>query len=168
MAVQKATAEKYGPEQTNLWRRSYDTAPPPVDISSPAQLKAYTATVLQNSPYGTPPATVDPASTIIPTKAGVASPIKYVIYVIKENRTYDQVFGNLPKGNGDPDLCIFGDEIAPNHRALAQQYVLFDNLYANGEVSVDGHHWSNGAFVPDSMQRTWPAQYGSKGAPPIR
>lgn len=139
-----------------------------VDISNPAQLKAYTATVLQNSPYGTPPAAVDPASTIIPTKAGVASPIKYVIYVIKENRTYDQVFGNLPKGNGDPDLCIFGDDIAPNHRALAQQYVLFDNLYANGEVSVDGHHWSNGAFVPDSMQRTWPAQYGSKGAPPIR
>ena len=139
-----------------------------VDISDAAQLKAYTATVLQNSPYGTPPAAVDPASTVIPTKAGVASPIKYVIYVIKENRTYDQVFGNLPKGNGDPDLCIFGDDIAPNHRALAQQYVLFDNLYANGEVSVDGHHWSNGAFVPDSMQRTWPAQYGSKGAPPIR
>lgn len=139
-----------------------------VDVPSPDILSAYTRTVMDNSPYGNPPAAVDPKTTSLPVKRGDPSPIKHVIYVIKENRTYDQVFGDMKKGNGDPSLCIFGEDIAPNHRSLANTYVLFDNFYACGEVSVDGHHWSNGAFVPDSMQRLWPAGYGSKGTAPIR
>jgi hypothetical protein len=97
-----------------------------------------------------------------------------VLYIIKENRTYDQVLGDMkdaagkPVGNGDPALTLFGEDVTPNHHALAREFVLLDNLYANGEVSVDGHHWSNGAYVPDAMQRTWPSEYGGKGGTPIR
>ncbi len=106
--------------------------------------------------------------------SGLPTCIKHVLYIIKENRTYDQVFGDLKDasgkkhGNGDPDLCIFGENVTPNQHALARVYVTLDNLYADGEVSVDGHHWSNGAYVPDAMQRTWPSEYGGKGGTPIR
>ena len=143
------------------------------------ELAAYTWQVYDNSRYtdallDTPAQAPKAGSSPIPSRQGDVSPIKYVLYIIKENRTYDQVFGDMkdakgkPIGNSDPNLCLFNEEITPNHHALAREFVLLDNLYANGEVSVDGHHWSNGAYVPDSMQRTWPAQYGSKGAPPIR
>ncbi|MBC8137374.1 MAG: hypothetical protein H8F28_15955 [Fibrella sp.] len=73
-----------------------------------------------------------------------------------------------PIGNGDPNLTLFGEKISPNHHALARQFVLLDNTYCNGEVSLDGHHWSNAAYVPDAMQRMWPSQYGGKGTPPYR
>jgi DNA-binding beta-propeller fold protein YncE len=111
-----------------------------------------------------------PGSNPIPSKVGDPSPIKHVLYIIKENRTYDQLFGDLkkdgkPYGNGDPKLTLFGQDIAPNHRKLAMDYVLLDNFYASGDVSVDGHHWSKAAYVPDFMQRTWPQQYSGKGAP---
>ena len=106
----------------------------------------------------------------MPSRLGDASPIKHVLYIIKENRTYDQLFGDLTKdgkqyGDGDPRLTLFGDDVTPNHRQLARDFVLLDNLYASGEVSVDGHHWSNAAYVPDFMQRTWPQQYSGRGAP---
>jgi YVTN family beta-propeller protein len=150
-----------------------------VPVPDAPQLAAYTRQVYANSPYkdallDTPPAAPQAGNNAIPSKPGAPSPIKHVLYIIKENRTYDQVFGDMksadgkPLGNGDPNLCLFGEDVTPNHHALAREFVLLDNLYANGEVSVDGHHWSNGAYVPDSMQRTWPAQYGSKGAAPIR
>jgi len=79
--------------------------------------------------------------------AGGANPIKHVIYVIKENRTYDQVFGDLGKGNGDPELNLFGDESAPNHRELARRFTLFDNFYADADVSADGNNWAFGAAL---------------------
>ena len=75
------------------------------------------------------------ADNPIPKKVGDPSPIKYVIYCIKENRTYDQVFGDLPQGNGDPQLCLFPEAITPNHHKLAREFVLLDNLYVEGEVS---------------------------------
>jgi DNA-binding beta-propeller fold protein YncE len=111
---------------------------------------------------------IKPGSSAIPRQLGEKSPIEHVLYIIKENRTYDQVFGDLEKGNGDKKLCLFGEEVTPNHHALAREYVTLDNLYCSGEVSVDGHHWSNAGIVPDFMQRTWPAQYGGKGAPPLK
>lgn len=129
----------------------------------------YTADTLKEQPIKAPKAGSNP----VPSRIGDKSPIKHVLYIIKENRTYDQVFGDMTNakgqriGNGDPNLCLFGEDVSPNHHALAREFVLLDNTYCDGEVSVDGHHWTNGAYVPDFMQRTWPSQYGSKGTPPL-
>jgi YVTN family beta-propeller protein len=88
-----------------------------------------------------------------------ASQIKHVIYVVKENRTYDQVFGDLPNGNGDPRLALFKDDSAPNHRELARRYSLIDNFYADAEVSADGHNWISQAGATDYVDKTWPINY---------
>lgn len=96
----------------------------------------------------------------IPRRPGGPSPIKYVIYIIKENRTYDQVLGDLKSGNGDPALCLFPDSVTPNHHALAREFVLLDNLYVDAEVSADGHEWSMGAYATDFVEKTWPLSYG--------
>jgi YVTN family beta-propeller protein len=96
----------------------------------------------------------------IPARVGDASPIKYCIYVIKENRTYDQVFGDMPEGNGDPGLCLFGEKITPNHHKLVREFVLLDNFYVESEVSADGHEWSMGAYATDFVEKFWPLSYG--------
>ena len=83
--------------------------------------------------------------------------IKYVFLIVKENRTYDQVFGDLGKGNGDPKLTFYGRDITPNHHALAEQYVLLDNFYASGSISFDGHQWLMQAFVSDYVERAFAA-----------
>jgi YVTN family beta-propeller protein len=85
--------------------------------------------------------------------------IKHVFYVIKENRSYDQVFGDLPKGDGDPGLALFKDDIAPNHRTLARRFGLFDNFYADAEVTADGHNWVTQANSTDYVDKTWPFEY---------
>src|SRR5262249_838872 len=95
----------------------------------------------------------------LPIRPGATSPIKDVIYVIKENRTYDQVFGSLGKGNGDPALNLFGQESAPNQRALERRFVTLDNLYAASEVSADGWNWSTQAYSNTYNQKNWPADY---------
>ena len=79
--------------------------------------------------------------------------IKHVLYIIKENRTYDEVFGDLPQGNGDPKLCSLGEKVAPNHRAIAQQFTLFDNGYVTGTNSADGHQWSTQGLANDYLER---------------
>jgi DNA-binding beta-propeller fold protein YncE len=99
----------------------------------------------------------------IPKKVGDASPIKHCIYIIKENRTYDQVFGDIKKGNGDPDLCLFGAKATPNHHQLVQEFVLLDNFYVDGEVSADGHQWSMAAYATDFVEKLWPLTY--RGSP---
>ena len=96
----------------------------------------------------------------IPRKVGDPSPIQHVIYIVKENRTFDQVLGDLGRGNGDPSLCIFGEHIAPNHHALAREFVTLDNFYVESEVSADGHEWSMGAYATDFVEKTWPLSYG--------
>jgi YVTN family beta-propeller protein len=83
--------------------------------------------------------------------------VKYVFLIIKENRTYDQVFGDMGKGNGDPKLTFYGREITPNHHALAEQFVLLDNFYASGSISFDGHQWLMQAFVSDYVERAFAA-----------
>jgi len=135
-----------------------------------SKLRALTKQVYDNCPYNDellaaarPPKDED---TIVPSRVGAGSPIKHVIYIIKENRTYDQVFGDMPQGNGDPRLTVFGEEITPNHHALAEQFVLFDNLYCDAEVSVDGHQWSNAAYATDFIEKLWPASYGGKSNAP--
>ncbi len=104
----------------------------------------------------------------IPAQVGEASPIKHCIYVIKENRTYDQVFGDIHEGNGDPAICIFPDRVTPNHHALARQFVLLDNFYVDGDVSAAGHEWSTAAYATDYVEKVWPQVYrpGGKHALP--
>jgi YVTN family beta-propeller protein len=139
-----------------------------------AQMVAYTAQVRRNSPY-TPEWLTRapiPSESVIPAKVGDPCPIKYVLYIIKENRTYDQVLGDMkdangkPIGNGDPRLTIYGEKVTPNHHQLARDYVLFDNLYSNSEVSVDGHSWCDAAMATDFNQRSWIISYSKHGKLP--
>ncbi|MGO9114344.1 MAG: bifunctional YncE family protein/alkaline phosphatase family protein [Thermoguttaceae bacterium] len=99
----------------------------------------------------------------IPAKVGDASPIKHCIYVIKENRTYDQVFGDIREGNGEANLCIFPQRVTPNLHALARQFVLLDNFYVDGEVSANGHEWSTAAYATDYVEKVWPQTYRREG-----
>jgi phospholipase C len=87
-----------------------------------------------------------------------------VLYIIKENRTYDQVFGKIGKGNGDPSLTLFDESAAPNHYKLAREFVLFDNFYANADVSADGHNWATAGIAPDYTQKMWPNEYGHRSS----
>jgi len=84
------------------------------------------------------------------------------VYIIRENRTYDQVLGDIPAGNGDPTLTIFNDSVTPNAHAIARRWVLFDNFYVDGEVSADGHEWSDRAFASDYNEKTWPHIYSDR------
>lgn len=127
-------------------------------------LASLTRTSYENCPYTddlltTPRLPANPPN-VIPTRVGQSSPIKHVIYIIKENRTYDQVLGDISKGNGDSRITIFGRQVTPNHHKLAEDFVLFDNLYCDGEVSVDGHAWSNAAYATDFNEKWWPSNYG--------
>jgi YVTN family beta-propeller protein len=135
-----------------------------VPVPDDKLLKEYTAQVYRNCPYSDEQLTTapHPVKTAIPNKVGDPSPIKYVIYVIKENRTYDQVFGDLPQGNGDPTLCMFPRRVTPNHHKLAEEFVLLDNLYCNGQVSRDGHPWSTMAYNTDYMSRDWHLTYSRR------
>ncbi len=129
-----------------------------VPVPDEKQLAAFTETVYKNCPYSDKLLTAVPstARTAIPTKVGDPSPIKHVLYIIKENRTYDQVFGDLEKGNNDPSLVMFGEQVSPNHHKLAREFVILDNLYCNGHVSADGHPWSTMAYNTDYIARTGP------------
>ncbi len=94
--------------------------------------------------------------------AGWSVPVKHVIYVIKENRTYDQVLGDLPGGDGDPALAYFGAKITPNEHALAQRFGIFDRTFADSVVSADGHNWSMAAFANDYLEKMWPPEYAGR------
>ena len=91
----------------------------------------------------------------IPERIGEPSLIKHVVYVIKENRTYDQVFGALGRGNGDPTLCVFGREFTPNQHKMVDDFVLLDNTYCCGILSADGHQWSSAAFATDYLEKSF-------------
>jgi len=128
-----------------------------------ANLHTWTKQVYDNTPYHDEQlltAKAPGVPTVVPREVGVGSPIKHVLYIIKENRTYDQILGDLGRGNGDPRLAIFGAKVTPNHHALANQFVLLDNLFCDGEVSVDGHSWSNSAYATDFNEKLWPVTYG--------
>ena len=103
-----------------------------------------------------------PGASPIPRRVGDSSPIKYVFYVIRENRTYDQVLGDLPNANGDPLLTLFGEDVTPNAHALAKMFTTFDNFYVDAEVSYDGHAFSTGAYTTDFVEKMWPANYARR------
>ena len=94
-------------------------------------------------------------------------PIKHVIYIVKENRTYDQVLGDIKKGNGDASLVLFGENITPNLHKMARDFVLFDNFYVNSDVSADGHNWATAAIAPDYTQKLCPTATPSAARPTI-
>jgi sugar lactone lactonase YvrE len=128
------------------------------------QLALYTRQVLANSPLRPdlkPP--VREENNPVPAVVGGPSPIRYCVYIVKENRSYDQVLGDMPEGNGDPALCLFGEQVSPNHHRLARDFVLFDNFYVESEVSADGHEWSMGAYATDFVEKSWPSVYGAHG-----
>lgn len=131
-----------------------------------ARLAQLTRRVYANSPYTDAlltAARTPRVKTAIPVRVGEASPIKHVIYIIKENRTYDQILGDMKEGNGDPRLCLFGEDVTPNQHALAREFVLLDNFYVDAEVSADGHNWSTAAYATDYVEKTWPTNYSSRG-----
>jgi YVTN family beta-propeller protein len=132
-----------------------------IDPPDPAAMQTYTAAVYENSRLGKPsPA---PAGNPVMRRTGESQRIEHVFYIIKENRTYDQVFGDMGKGNSDSSLCLFGEKVTPNHHALVRQFVLLDNFYADAEVSADGHNWTMGAYATDYVEKTWPTSYGGRG-----
>ena len=93
--------------------------------------------------------------------------IEHVIYIVHENRTYDQVLGDMKEGNGDPSLVLFGENITPNLHKLAREFVLLDNFYVNADVSADGHNWSTAAISPDYVEKLWPNKYANRRKLPI-
>ncbi len=106
----------------------------------------------------------------VPVFPGQKSHFKHVIYIIKENRTYDQIFGDMPQGNGDSTLVHFGREVTPNHHALAEQFVLLDNYYCSGVLSADGHQWTDEAYVTDYLEKffgDFPRSYPYDGGDPM-
>lgn len=134
----------------------------PVAKQRAERFGAWSKTAYECSPLaaGFAPRGQRPAGSPVPARVGDVSPLKHVIYIIRENRTYDQVLGDLPAGNGDPRLCLFPEHVTPNAHALAREFVLLDNLYADGEVSADGHEWTMGAHATDFVERHWPLSYG--------
>ncbi|HEY8717465.1 bifunctional YncE family protein/alkaline phosphatase family protein [Pengzhenrongella sp.] len=129
------------------------------DVPSGAQLARATAQVATNNRPDTA------TGEVIPRQPGQPSPIKHVIYVVKENRTYDQELGSLGRGNGDPSLNLFGDESAPNFRRLSKQFTTVDNFYADAEVSANGWNWAASANSNPYAEQMWPANYSGRKAP---
>lgn len=137
-----------------------------IDVPSAQTLSVYSQAVYHNTPYSKTKELVvsgEDAGNPIPHKVGDPSPIKYVFYIIKENRTYDQVLGDVKEANGDTSLVLFGENITPNQHAVAKEFVTLDNFYVDGEVSSDGHNWSMGAYATDFLEKTWPTMYGRRG-----
>ena len=116
------------------------------------QLDAWTQKALANSPYRD--ARLDDPNPL--------PPIQHILYVVRENRTYDQVLGDLKEGNSDPSLVLFGENITPNLHKLAREFVLLDNFYVNSDVSADGHNWSTAAISPDYVEKLWPNKYANR------
>ena len=136
-----------------------------INTPSEKQLGLYSAAVYENTPYTKINEEKSNAEigSVIPQKLGDPSAIKYVFYIVKENRTYDQVLGDVKEGNGDPSLCLFGEKYTPNQHALAKEFVLLDNFYVNGEVSADGHNWTLGGYANDYLEKNWVTSYGGRG-----
>jgi YVTN family beta-propeller protein len=136
-----------------------------IDEPTIAELAIYSKAVYKNTAYSKEKElkAAGEKGNPIPMTAAIASPIKYVFYIIKENRTYDQVLGDMPEGNGDTSLVLFGEKITPNQHKLAREFVLLDNFYADGEVSADGHNWSTSANATDYLEKNWVTSYGGRG-----
>ena len=148
----------------SLMQGTVSLIPLPAEKKRAEQLGAWTKTAYTCSPLDAIASVRGvaerPAGNPIPAKIGEGSPIKNVIYIVRENRTYDQIFGDIAEGNGDPRLCLFPENVTPNAHALAREFVLLDNFFADGEVSADGHEWTMAAQATDFVEKMWPLNYG--------
>jgi YVTN family beta-propeller protein len=146
-----------------------------IDVPDLFTLKKLTETVNANNRLGYSLAGMekprpDARPVPVPERHGEPSVFEHVIYVIKENRTYDQVFGDMKEGKGDPSLCIFGEEVTPNHHKLAREFVLLDNFYCSGVLSADGHSWANAAYATDYLEKQFgqfTRSYPYEGSDPL-
>jgi YVTN family beta-propeller protein len=146
-----------------------------IDMPDAETLKKYTETVNKNnrlsySLAGLEKPRPDAKPVPVPERHGEPSVFEHVIYVIKENRTYDQVFGDIKEGNGSKDLCIFGEEVTPNHHKLVREFTLLDNFYCSGVLSADGHSWTNAAYVTDYLEKQFgqfTRSYPYEGSDPL-
>ena len=127
-----------------------------VDIPDRRALAAYSKEVVRNRPNGKQRLN----SVASPELMDALRKISHIVYVIKENRTYDQVLGDDPRGNGDKDLVMFGRSVTPNEHKIVKDFVLFDNLYCDGEVSQVGHQWTDAAYAGDYTEKQWTLSYG--------
>ncbi len=131
-----------------------------VTVPKDRDLSRLTEMALLNMRYGLLqqaklPARPDQPARPVPERVGEPSVFQHVVYIIKENRTYDQVLGDMKEGNGDPSLCVFGEVVTPNLHRLARDFVLLDNTYCSGILSADGHQWSDSAIASDYMERSF-------------
>jgi hypothetical protein len=131
-----------------------------IEVPDDAQLAVYTREVNANNRLGyslacLEKARADAKPVPVPLRHGEPSVFQHVIYIIKENRTYDQVFGDMKEGNGDARLILFGEDVTPNHHALVRQFTLFDNFYCSGILSADGHSWTDSAYVTDYLEKAF-------------
>jgi YVTN family beta-propeller protein len=175
LARQQANDKQPRPEEKGRNSHDHLGSVSIIDVPDDAQLKKYTEEVNRNNRLAyslagleKPRAGMNPVP--VPARHGEPSVFEHVIYVIKENRTYDQVFGDMKEGNGDANLCIFGEEITPNHHALARQFTLFDNFYCSGVLSADGHQWVNEAYVTDYLEKAFGGfvrSYPYEGSDPL-
>lgn len=131
-----------------------------IPLPTAAELAKQTQTVLANnrlteSISALAPPRKDAPPRPVPQRHGEPSVFKHVLYIIKENRTYDQVFGDIERGEGAPELCIYGRHVTPNHHKLVDEFVLLDNFYCSGVLSADGHQWTNEAYVTDYLEKAF-------------
>ena len=146
-----------------------------IDVPDAAGLKKHTDIVNANNRFGYSLAGMekprpDAKPVPVPERHGEPSVFEHVFYVIKENRTYDQVFGDIKAGNGDPTLCIFGEEVTPNDQKLAREFILLDNFYCSGVLSADGHSWVNAAYATDYLEKQFgqfTRSYPYEGSDPL-
>ncbi len=146
-----------------------------IPLPEPEELEVMTATVRSNNDFAAVMKHLTgrkrrKGKVPVPQFPGEQSVFEHVIYIIKENRTYDQVFGDMPEGNGDTALVHFGEEVTPNHHALARQFVLLDNFYCSGAISADGHQWTDEAYVTDYLEKffgDFPRSYPYDGDDPM-
>jgi YVTN family beta-propeller protein len=129
-------------------------------VPDKTQLNRFTAEVLRNNRRAiTEEAVLPPRPRIpfrpVPERVGEPSVFQHVVYIIKENRTYDQVLGDMKEGNGDSSLCVFGEEVTPNQHKICREFVLLDNTYCSGLVSADGHQWTDSAFATDYLEKSF-------------
>lgn len=136
-----------------------------IEFPKHGQLTQFTNAVFANTPYTSKEVNWHGVQNVISENHNGerSAEIRHVFYIIKENRTYDQVFGDIKKGKGDSTLCLFPYDITPNQHELAQQFALFDNFYVNAEVSADGHNWTTAAYASDYIEKNWPTLYGGRG-----
>jgi YVTN family beta-propeller protein len=151
--------------------RQYSGSLSLVQVPSKKELVKFTQTALANLRYpllvqAALPARADQPPQPVPERVGELSVFHHVIYIIKENRTYDQVLGDIKEGNGDANLCTFGEPVTPNQHKLVRDFVLLDNTYCCSILSADGHQWTDSAMATDYVEREfagWPRSYPAGG-----